>query len=90
VSEYVAIQMGFYDGARVRVGQKFEGPPGMWDPKRAKKLWFVPVEKYEPVKPKPAGGPVTYSELARAKAQAPIDLEKARAKGPQKSDLENV
>lgn len=66
--EVIAIKPAFYDGNRVRVGDKLEVPSTL------KGSWFVPESSPQAKTPKesspPAKGPKTLSEMARQPAGA--------------------
>jgi hypothetical protein len=81
----VAIKVGFYGGARKRVGDEFDVPQGM------KATWFVPAAEAPAPEPEAKQQPVALSQLGKG-SDAPQTFVSAHAgktaKGKAKASVE--
>jgi hypothetical protein len=68
--------MGYFNNSRVRPGEEFDGPDDLLE--KTKNKWFTEKEKYVPPIPRPAGGPIAISQIARQTSKAPVRLQKGK------------
>lgn len=86
-----ALELGFFDGSRIRAGQVFEVPDG------TKGSWFVPVDSVKAIDaPKPAKGKgkkgeaQTLSEAANQPVQTFAEAHGAEATGAEATGAETA